>query len=176
MVISYFSQPTFTQHILTLNFQLKKNYGKIYSSHTWPAYVILVIFLVVRIWDHNHTVKWPFPILPQSQEGCCLTEYNCHSQTSSLYCGQNCICRLPGPWHGLSVPMSSAVGMHQKEREKKEKQNKLNRISINTWLYVYLFFFQWKMNLPRTLAMKIEHFFWRKKAKFPDNCRGLCID
>lgn len=102
--------------------------------------MIIVIFSVVPIWDHNHTVKWPFPSLPQSQEACCLTKYNCHSQTSSLYCGQNCISRLPGTWHGLSVPMSSAVGMHQKEGEKKEKQYKLNRISINTWLYVYLFF------------------------------------
>lgn len=36
--------------------------------------------------------------------------------------------------------MSSAVGMHRKGGEKKEKQNKLNRNSINTWLYVYLFF------------------------------------
>lgn len=47
--------------------------------------MIIEIFSAVRVWDHNHTVKWPFPSLPQSQEGCYLTKYNCHFQTSFLY-------------------------------------------------------------------------------------------
>lgn len=32
---------------------------------------------------------------------------------------------------------------------------------------MFTYFFQGEVNLPRTLAMKIEHFFWRKKAKIP---------
>lgn len=56
-----------------------------YCNHTWLANLIIVIYSVVQGWAHNHTVKWPFPSLPQNQEGCYLTKHNCHFQTSFLY-------------------------------------------------------------------------------------------
>lgn len=47
--------------------------------------MIIVVCPVVQVSDPTHTVKWPFLSLPQRQEGCYLTKYNCHFQTSFLY-------------------------------------------------------------------------------------------
>lgn len=60
--------------------------------------------------------------------------------------------------------------------EKREKQNRLNKNRINTWLYVFFvsfFFFSSKKWIYQ------EHWQWKLSAsggrKCPD-CRGLCID
>lgn len=135
-----------------------------YSDHTWLGYVIIAIYAVVWVWDHNHTVKWPFPSRPHSQEGCYLTTYNCHSPTPFLYL----------LWPELYVPaawdMTWLVCIRREER--RGKTSRLDRNSINTWLYVFCFVFFSEKWIYQ------EHWQWKLSSsgrrKFP-GCRGLTV-
>lgn len=115
--------------------------------------------------DHNHIVNWPFPSLPQSQEGCYLTKYNCHFQTSFLYV----------LWPELYIPAAWDITRFvcpceqwcccTSEGGREEGQSKLNRNSINTWLYVYLFFSSEKWIYQEPWQWKLSTFFWKKNVK-----------
>lgn len=116
--------------------------------------------------DHNWTVR-PVPKSSTVKKG---VPSQSRIARHFIYYVQTCGSRLLGTWHGLSVPVSAAVAMYQKggvmRRNKQVEQYK--HLTMFTW------FFQWKVNLPRSLAIEIEHL-W-KKVKVPRWSRRSRVD
>lgn len=137
---------------------LKKNHGKNLFQPQVAGLDNSDLFSGMNM-DHNHIVKWPFPSLPQSQEGCYLTKYNCHFQTSFLYVLWPEL-YIPAAWDIMRfVCPCEQCCCCTSEGGREEGQSKLNRNSINTWLYVYLFFSSEKWIYQEPWQWKLSTFF-----------------